>query len=64
MTDSAAGNGNPPSESGQPLLIFMPSGRRGHVPKGKTVLEAARELGVEIEFGLGLQGWREGLWRR
>ena len=49
MTDSATGNDNPPPADEQPLLIFMPSGRRGHVPAGKTVLEAARELGVEIE---------------
>ncbi|MCA9918868.1 MAG: DUF4445 domain-containing protein, partial [Anaerolineales bacterium] len=33
----------------EPLVIFMPSGRRGHVPAGTLVLEAARQLGVEIE---------------
>lgn len=32
-----------------PLVIFMPSGRRGRVPRGQTVLDAARELGVSIE---------------
>lgn len=32
-----------------PLVIFMPSGRRGHFPAGTPVLEAARELGVGIE---------------
>lgn len=32
-----------------PLIIFMPSGRRGRVQPGTTVLEAARQLGVEIE---------------
>lgn len=31
------------------LIIFMPSGRRGHVPTGTLVLDAARQLGVEIE---------------
>lgn len=32
-----------------PLVIFMPSGRRGRVPRGTTVLDAARDLGVSIE---------------
>ncbi len=32
-----------------PLVIFMPSGRRGYFPAGTSVLEAARELGVGIE---------------
>jgi uncharacterized 2Fe-2S/4Fe-4S cluster protein (DUF4445 family) len=30
-------------------LILMPSGRRGEVASGLTILEAARQLGVEIE---------------
>jgi len=30
-------------------VVFQPNGRRGTVPKGTTVLEAARQLGVEIE---------------
>ena len=30
-------------------VIFLPSGRRGEVPEGKTVLEASIELGVGIE---------------
>lgn len=30
-------------------LILMPSGRRGQIPSGSTVLDAARTLGVEIE---------------
>ena len=30
-------------------IIFEPSGRRGEVPEGTTIIEAARELGVEIE---------------
>ena len=33
----------------QPLVIFMPAGRRGRVPRGTTILEAARDLGVQIE---------------
>jgi uncharacterized 2Fe-2S/4Fe-4S cluster protein (DUF4445 family) len=30
-------------------VIFQPSGRRGEIPEGKTVLEASRMLGVGIE---------------
>ncbi|GAB4247976.1 MAG: ASKHA domain-containing protein [Thermoleophilia bacterium] len=30
-------------------VIFQPSGRRGQVEEGESVLQAARELGVEIE---------------
>lgn len=30
-------------------VIFMPSGRRGRVPAGQSVLDSARQLGVEIE---------------
>ncbi len=33
----------------QHQVIFMPSGRRGQVRPGTAVLEAARQLGVEIE---------------
>jgi len=31
------------------LVIFMPSGRRGRVERGQSLLEAARQMGVEIE---------------
>jgi uncharacterized 2Fe-2S/4Fe-4S cluster protein (DUF4445 family) len=34
-------------------VIFQPSGRRGEVPEGKSVIEASRELGVEIESVCG-----------
>jgi uncharacterized 2Fe-2S/4Fe-4S cluster protein (DUF4445 family) len=34
-------------------VIFQPSGRRGEILEGKTVLEAARSLGVEIESVCG-----------
>jgi len=30
-------------------LVFQPSGRTGKVSQGKTIMEASRELGVEIE---------------
>lgn len=31
------------------LVVFTPSGRRGYFPVGSTVLQAARELGVDID---------------
>ena len=34
-------------------VIFQPSGRRGQVEAGKTILQAARELGVDIESVCG-----------
>ncbi len=35
--------------NGEFQVIFMPSGRRGMVPAGELLLDAARQLGVEIE---------------
>jgi uncharacterized 2Fe-2S/4Fe-4S cluster protein (DUF4445 family) len=37
-------------------IIFQPSGFRGKIPKGKTVLEAARDLGENIESLCGGKG--------
>ncbi len=37
------------------LVVFQPSGRQAHVPEGKTLLDAAREMGVEIESICGGQ---------
>ncbi|MEJ2684007.1 MAG: ASKHA domain-containing protein [Candidatus Sulfobium sp.] len=34
-------------------IIFQPSGRRGQVPKGTTILDASRRLGVGIEAVCG-----------
>ncbi|HDY71821.1 MAG TPA: 2Fe-2S iron-sulfur cluster binding domain-containing protein, partial [Nitrospirae bacterium] len=34
-------------------VILQPSGRRGKVPEGTTILEAARRLGVGIEAVCG-----------
>lgn len=36
-------------------IIFQPSGRRGAVPEGTTILDAARRLGVGIEAVCGEQ---------
>ncbi len=42
--------------SSDPLLIFTPSGRRGHFPAGTAVLDAARKLGVDIDSVCGGRG--------
>ena len=39
-----------------PQIIFTPSGRRGTVPVGTTVLDAARRLGVDIDSVCGGRG--------
>ena len=39
-----------------PLVIFMPSGRRGRVPAGTPVLSAARQLGVDLDSVCGGRG--------
>jgi len=39
-----------------PQVIFTPSGRRGRVPAGTTVLDAARGLGVDIDSVCGGRG--------
>ena len=36
-------------EDNEAMVIFQPSGRRGAVPKGVTLIEASRLLGVDIE---------------
>ncbi|MGD2272758.1 MAG: 2Fe-2S iron-sulfur cluster-binding protein, partial [Desulfobacterales bacterium] len=36
-------------EDNMAMVIFQPSGRRGEVPKGITVIEASRLLGADIE---------------
>jgi hypothetical protein len=44
---------NPPPNITDPLVLFMPSGKRGRFPRGTTVLDAARELGVNVEIVCG-----------
>ncbi|WP_377289526.1 ASKHA domain-containing protein [Rhizobium sp. SG2393] len=39
--------------SADPLVLFMPSGKRGRFPVGTPVLEAARQLGVYVESVCG-----------
>ena len=42
-----------PDEKPKHLVIFQPSGSRGQVEDGTTILDAARSLGVEIETPCG-----------
>ncbi|SFI25992.1 ASKHA domain-containing protein [Jannaschia pohangensis] len=39
-----------------PLVIFMPSGKRGHFAPGTPVLTAARQLGVDLDSVCGGRG--------
>ncbi|HSR71167.1 MAG TPA: ASKHA domain-containing protein [Kiloniellales bacterium] len=42
--------------SRDPLVVFMPSGRRGRFPVGTPLLKAARSLGVDIDSVCGGRG--------
>jgi len=44
---------NPPPNITDPLVLFMPSGKRGRFPIGTPVLDAARQLGVYVESVCG-----------
>jgi len=39
-----------------PLIIFTPSGQRGNMPKGITILDAAKKLGVDVDSVCGGRG--------
>jgi len=41
------------SQPTDPLVLFMPSGKRGRFPVGTPVLDAARQLGVYVESVCG-----------
>jgi len=45
----------PKAGNQKPLVIFQPSGRRGYIEEGKTIKEASRKLGVDIEGICGEQ---------
>jgi uncharacterized 2Fe-2S/4Fe-4S cluster protein (DUF4445 family) len=44
---------NSPANITDPLVLFMPSGKRGRFPVGTPVLDAARSLGVYVESVCG-----------
>ncbi len=52
-TEASVKNGNGTNGGDQPLVVFMPSGRRGRFPVGTPVLQAARQLGVDIDSVCG-----------
>ncbi|WP_227268072.1 ASKHA domain-containing protein [Roseobacter weihaiensis] len=39
-----------------PLVVFTPSGKRGHFPTGTPILTAARQLGVDLDSVCGGRG--------
>ncbi|MCW9042797.1 MAG: ASKHA domain-containing protein [Pseudopelagicola sp.] len=43
-------------QSSDPLVIFTPSGKRGHFPTGTPILTAARQLGVDLDSVCGGRG--------
>lgn len=48
--------GDTMASSNEALIVFTPSGKRGNFTKGTTVLEAARELGVDLDSVCGGHG--------
>ena len=44
---------NAPTDAQIPLVLFMPSGKRGRFPIGTPLLDAARQLGVYVESVCG-----------
>ena len=66
-TEAVLKNGNNGNGNGDPLIVFMPSGRRGRFPLGTPVLEAAG-LGPHAPAmaGASLMGafllWGYGIW--
>ncbi len=42
--------------SNDPLVVFTPSGKRGHFPVGTPILTAARQLGVDLDSVCGGRG--------
>ena len=43
-------------DSRDALIVFTPSGKRGRFPLGTPVLQAARQLGVDIDSVCGGRG--------
>jgi uncharacterized 2Fe-2S/4Fe-4S cluster protein (DUF4445 family) len=44
------------THSEEALVVFTPSGKRGSFPIGTSVLQAARELGVDLDSVCGGRG--------
>ena len=43
-------------DAGSPYVVFTPSGKRGHIPAGTSLLDAARMLGVDLDSVCGGRG--------
>ncbi len=44
------------NDTGSVQVVFTPSGKRGKIPRGKSVLDAARMLGVDLDTVCGGRG--------
>ncbi len=47
---------SPDSDAADALVVFTPSGKRGRFPLGTPVLQAARQLGVDLDSVCGGRG--------
>jgi uncharacterized 2Fe-2S/4Fe-4S cluster protein (DUF4445 family) len=47
---------SPPDQPDEHLVVFTPSGRRGQIATGTTLLDAARQLGVDLDSVCGGRG--------
>jgi uncharacterized 2Fe-2S/4Fe-4S cluster protein (DUF4445 family) len=54
--DGSGGTAGAEAGTGEALVIFTPSGKRGRFPKGTPVLTAARRLGVDLDSVCGGRG--------
>ncbi|MCY4049860.1 MAG: 2Fe-2S iron-sulfur cluster-binding protein, partial [Hyphomicrobiales bacterium] len=45
-----------PKDENDPYVVFTPSGKRGHIPAGTSLLDAARRLGVDLDSVCGGRG--------
>ena len=52
-TGESAGRDREAHADATVVIVFTPSGRRGSVPVGTTVLDAARRLGVDLDSVCG-----------
>ena len=46
------------SQTDDVKIVFTPSGRQGQVAKGTNLLQAARQLGVDVDSVVGGDGGR------